>query len=338
VVPAPTLGPPLNAVPLPWRRCATRFTLVGMLAVAAAPAFAAERYALVITGASGGADYATKYQGWRTSFVQTLRDKFGYPEDHVKVLSEEGGRGEKSTREDVRAALTELRKRAVDGDISIVLLIGHGTADSEDAKFNLVGPDLTVDEWAALVEPIPGRVVFINASSGSFPFLAKLAGKGRIVLTAGDNAAQQFETVFPQFFVKAFEDGAADLDKNGKVSLLEAFTYAGAHVKEHFEERGQLATERPLLDDTGDGVGREAASPGRDGTLAQVTYLQPDVPPSMAGNPELAALMRQRAEVENKLDVLKAEKETMPADRYQAELERLLVELARLDRTIRSKT
>jgi hypothetical protein len=315
-----------------------RAILMGMLMAAASPVFAAERYALVITGASGGEDYAAKYRGWRTSFVQTLREKFGYPEDHVKVLAEDGGRGEQSTRADVRAAFAELRKRAVDGDISIVLLIGHGTADSDEAKFNLIGPDLTVDEWAALIKPIPGRVVFINASSGSFPFLAKLAGRGRIVLTAGDNAAQQFETVFPQFFVKAFEDGEADLDKNGKVSLLEAFTYAGAHVKDYFEERGQLATERPLLDDTGDGVGREAASPGRDGTLAQVTYLQPDVPPSMAGNPEMAALMRQRAEVENQLDVLKAGKETTPAERYQAELERLLVELARLDRRIRSKT
>jgi hypothetical protein len=315
-----------------------RIIFVGLLALVASPVFAAERYALVITGASGGEDYATKYQGWRTAFVRTLREKFGYPQDHVKVLSEEGGPGEKSTRAEVRAAFAELRKRAVDGDISLVLLIGHGTADSDEAKFNLVGPDLTVDEWAALVKPIPGRVVFINASSGSFPFLAKLAGRGRIVLTAGDNAAQQFETVFPQFFVKAFEDGAADLDKNGKVSLLEAFTYAGAHVKDYFEEKGQLATERPLLDDTGDGVGREAVSPGRDGTLAQVTYLQQDVPPSMAGNPEVAALMRQRAEVENQLDVLKAGKDGMPADRYQAELERLLVELARLDRRIRSKT
>ena len=76
----------------------------------------------------------------------------------------------------------------------------------------------------------------------------------------------------------------------------------------------------------------------RDGTLAQITYLQPDVPPSMAGNPELAALARQRTDVENKLDVLKAGKENMAADQYQAELERLLLELARLDRRIRSKT
>jgi hypothetical protein len=315
----------------------TRAILALLFSAVAGSAFAAERYALVITGASGGEEYAKKYDVWRTSFVQTLREKFAYPEDHIKVLSEEGG-GDRATRENVRAAFADLRKRAVEGDVSVVLLIGHGTADSDDAKFNLVGPDLTVDEWSALVKPIAGRVVFVDASSGSFPFLAKLAGHGRVVVTAGDNAAQQFETVFPHFFIKAFDDPEADLDKNGKVSLLEAFTYTSAHVKEYYEEKGQLATERPLLDDTGEGVGREAGSPGRDGTLAQITYLQPDVPPSMAGNPELAALARQRTEVENKLDVLKAGKEGMAPDRYQAELERLLLELARLDRRIRSKT
>jgi hypothetical protein len=316
----------------------TRAILAVLFLAIAGSALAAERYALVITGASGGEEYAKKYEVWRTSFVQTLREKFAYPEDHIKVLFEEGGRSDKSTRENVRAAFADLRKRAVEGDVTVVLLIGHGTADSDDAKFNLVGPDLTVDEWSALVRPIPGRVAFVDASSGSFPFLAKLAGRGRIVLTAGDNAAQQFETVFPHFFIKAFDDPEADLDKNGKVSLLEAFTYTSSHVKEYYEEKGQLATERPLLDDTGEGVGREAASPGRDGTLAQITYLQPDVPASMAGNPELAALARQRTEVENQLDVLKAGKESMAPERYQAELERLLLELARLDRRIRSKT
>ena len=115
---------------------------------------------------------------WRTSFWPTLREKFGYPDDHVKVLSEEGEGSAKATRENVRAAFADLRKRVVDGDVTLVLLVGHGTADSDDAKFNLVGPDLTVDEWAALVKPLPGRVVFVNASSGSFPFLAEARWQG----------------------------------------------------------------------------------------------------------------------------------------------------------------
>ncbi len=325
-----------------WSVLRGRFgrTALGVALLTAIPsiALAGDRYAMVVTGASGGPAYAQKYQAWRVSFVKTLKEKFGYPDDHVKALGEEGAGLEKATRENVRAAFADLRRRAVDGDVTLVLLIGHGTADSDEAKFNLVGPDLSVDEWAALVKPVAGRVVFINASSGSFPFLAALAGKDRVVLTANDSAAQQFETVFPDFFIKAFADDAADLDKNGKVSLLEAFTFASSHVKDWFEQKGQLATERALLDDTGGGTGRDLETPGKDGQLAQVTYVQPDVPISMAGNPELANLMRRRADVENRLAILKSNKETMPADRYEDELERLLLELARIDRQLRAKT
>lgn len=321
------------------RRLLGRAILAGVLGLAApAVARAGDRYALIVTGAAGGQDYAAKYQAWRESLVTTLKEKFGYPDDHIKVLSEEGAGAGKATAANVRGAFGDLRKRLVDGDVTLVLLIGHGTADSEEAKFNLVGPDLTVDEWAALVKPLPGRVAFVNASSGSFPFLAALAGKGRVVLTANDSAAQQFETSFPGFFVKAFGDEAADRDKNGKVSLLEAFAYASAQVKTEFEQKGLLATERALLDDTGGGVGRDLDTPGKDGQLAQITYLQPDVPPGMAGNPELANLMRRRAEVEDRLNLLRSNKGTMPADRYEEELERVLLELARIDRQLRAKT
>jgi hypothetical protein len=301
-------------------------------------ALAGDRYAVVLTGASGGQEYAEQYSAWRTAMVQTLRDTFGYVEDHVKVLAEDLPGPAKSTRDNVRAALGDVRRRAADGDVTLILLVGHGTADTDEAKFNLVGPDLSVDEWAALIRPIPGRVVFVNGSSGSFPFLAALAGKDRVVLTANDSPAQQFDTLFPEFFIKAFEDQAADLDKNGKVSVLEAFEFASARVKDWYEQRGQLATERAMLDDTGSGTGRDADTPGKDGQVAQITYLQPEVPPSMAGNPELANLMRRRAEVENRIAVLKSSKASMPADKYEAELERLLIELARIDRQLRTKT
>jgi len=98
----------------------------------------------------------------------------------------------------------------------------------------------------------------------------------RVIITATDSAAQQFETVFPEFFIKAFEDPAADLDRNNRVSIWEAFTYASAGVRQWFEQKGQLPTERPLLDDTGAGIGREAQNPGTDGAVARVTYIEPD--------------------------------------------------------------
>lgn len=319
----------------PW---VVRSAILAALLSAPVSARAGERYAVIITSASGGPDYAQKYQAWRTAFARTLTETLGYPQDRVVTLGEDAAAGAKATADNVRSALNGLRKRAVEGDVSLVLLIGHGSADAEEAKFNLVGPDLTVDEWAALVKPIQGRVVFVNAASGSFPFLAAIASRNRVVLTANDSAAQQYETSFPDFFIKAFADDAADQDKNGKVSILEAFAYASVKVKEAFEQKGHLATERALIDDTGAGIGRDLETDGKDGQLAQITYLQPEVPAGLTGDPVLANLMRRRAQLEESLTLLKSKKDSLPSARYEDELERILIEIARIDRQLRTRT
>jgi hypothetical protein len=317
-----------------------RFAVFACVLLAASASFAGERYALVITGASGGEQYSEKYDGWRESFTTTLREKFHYTPERTIVLAEKEGDGVQiATRDHVRRALTLLRSRMTKDDQLLVLLIGHGTSlDGEEAKFNLVGPDMTASEWAELIKPIPGRVVFVNTTAASFPFLRRLAGRGRVVLTATDSAAQQFETVFAEHFVKAFDDEAADYDKNGRVSIWEAFTYASSAVRQSFEQKGQLPTERPLLDDTGAGIGREAQTPGDDGAVARITYLEPEPPLALPADIEQAALVRRRAELEAQLEALKARKESTPADDYDAQLEKILVELARVSAQLRTKS
>ncbi len=320
---------------------------VACLLLIASPLAAADRYAVIVTGASGGAPYSKKYDAWRDAFVATLETKLGYPRDHIVVLAEEAAPPvRRATRDEVRAAFQDLAMRVANGDVLLVLLIGHGTSGDEGARFNLVGPDLTAAEWAALVKPIAGRVVFVNAGSGSFEFLETLAGRGRIVLTAADSAAQQYETIFPQFFIEAFAAEEADLDRDGKVSIWEAFQSASAGVKGWFEDQGRLATERPILDDNGDGIGREAEeegpalsqSKGPDGALARVTFLQRDDPGATPADAELAALLRQRADIQSRIELLRADKANVPPDQYERELEALLVDLARLERQIRSKS
>jgi hypothetical protein len=300
-------------------------------------ALGAERYALVVTGASGGKEYAEKYGRWRTSFLTILRERLGYPDEHVIALAEDHAGAGKATRENVRAAFDRLRQRAAKDDVVLVLLIGHGTTDGDEAKFNLVGPDLTASEWATLAGGIAGRLVFVNGSGGSFLFLERMAGPGRLVLTATDSAAQQFETIFPEFFINAFGDPLADLDKNARVSVWEAFRYSSDGVRAWFEEQGRLATERPMLDDTGDGVGRDAGTPGVDGAVAQATYLQIDAPIA-AGAGDLAGLLRERGEIESALGALRSRKAALPPAQYETELEGLLLELARLDARIREKS
>ncbi len=322
------------------RRGVTRALFALCLALAAAPAFAADRYAVVVTGASGGDNYARKYDTWRASFVFMLQDRFGFDQEHLFVMADHESAGiVLATRENVRRVLGDLRKRLAKDDVLFVVLMGHGNSvNGEDAKFNLVGPDLSAGEWADLLKPIPGRLAFVDTSGASFPFMQKLAGRGRVVLTATDSAAQQFETVFPEFFIKAFEDPAADVDKNGRVSLWEAFSYASAGVRQWFDQHGQLPTERPLLDDDGDAVGREAQNPGSDGALARTLYLDADAADARAGNPALTTLQKAKADLERQIEELKGRKASMTPEDYAAELERLLVELARVSQQIRAKS
>ena len=180
------------------------------------------------------------------------------------------------------------------------------------------------------MKPIPGRLIFVDTTGASFPFMRRLSAPGRVVLTATDSPAQEFETVFPEFFVKGLGDPAADLDKNGRVSMWEVFVHASAGVRQWYDQHGQLPTERPLLDDNGDGTGREAQSPGVDGTLARTIYLAPEAP---AGDSDVA---RRRADLERQLDDLRARKasSTSPAQ-FDAEIEKILLEIARLSRQLR---
>jgi hypothetical protein len=321
-------------------RAALHISLLVAALLVSRAASAGDRYALVITGASGGDAYAQKYTAWRVAFTATLRDKFHYAPDRIIVLAENEGDGvQKATREHVRRALSDVRARMTKDDQLLVLLIGHGTSlDGDEAKFNLVGPDMSATEWAELIRPIPGRVVFVDTTAASFPFLRKLASRGRVVLTATDTAAQQFETVFAEYFVKAFDESGTDLDKNRRVSIWEAFTYASAAVRQSFEQKGQLPTERPLLDDTGAGIGREAQNAGTDGAVARITYLEPDAPLELPADSTQAALVRRRAELEAQLEELKARKESTPPDQYAAELEKLLVEIARVGAQLRTKS
>jgi len=269
-----------------------------LVVLAAAPCRSADTYALVVSGASGGPQYSAKYDGWRTALATTLKSTFGYPDDRVIALGE-------ARRAQIEQAVRGLGARMTADDVLFVALMGHGA----DEKFNLVGPDMTAADWAGLLKPMAGRVVFVDMSSSSFPFFAQLSAPGRIVITAAESSAQQFETVFPDFFVRAFTEPSADADKDGRVSIFEAFEWASAGVRAWFDQHNQLPTERALLND-------EAA--------ARATWLQPRV---VAANDPKA---RRQVEIESAIASLKAKRSTMPAAAYDAEMERLLTELARV--------
>jgi hypothetical protein len=299
-------------------------------------ALAQERFAMVIAGASGDEIHAAHHEKWSADLANAFTTTFKFPPANVLVLSEHQQATSRSTSANVKALLGDLRRRIKAEDVVLLVLIGHGTFDGEDAKFNLVGPDLTAHEWKELLVALPARTVVVNTTASSFPFLEELSQKRRVVITATDSVAQKFATVFPEQFARALEDAATDTDKDGRVSVWEAFAATSAAIKRHFEQRGQLSTERPLIDDDGDKVGKEAEAPGEDGTFARTIYLDPGAAPPADG--ALSALEAQRRTLEAEIETLKGRKTEMSAEQYTAELERLVLQLARVARQIRQRS
>ena len=317
-----------------------RVPSVVVLATLLLPSLAAaeQRWAIVISGASGGPQYAESMQKWRSGLTTALVDRYGFAKDNVRVLVDETVKsGVQGTAANVRSAIAEVKKQLTRDDLLLIVFFGHGTFDGDVAKFNLVGPDLTAADWAALFNGLPSKLVVVNTTEASFPFLERLSGANRVVITATDSAAQKYATVFPEYFVKAMSEASSDLDKNGRTSIFEVFAAASLSVKQHYEQRGQLTTERALIDDNGDGVGRESEAPGPDGALARTLYLDAESA-AVAANPELAALLKRRRELESEAEALKLKKESMPEPQWQAEYEKLMLELARVSREIRLKS
>jgi len=320
----------------------TQMKFIGLLLVVLVlmpmSALADTRWAVIISGASGGEKYAGQMRDWREGLRSAMVDRYGFKAEHVRLLVDESvTTGEKGSADNVRKIFTEIKKAGTKDDFVLVVLLGHGTYDGEVAKFNLVGPDLTAKDWTDLLAGIQGRLAVVNTTEASFPFLESLTAKGRVVITATDSAAQKYATVFPEYFVKAIREASTDLDKNGRTSLFEVFVAASAAVKQHYEQNGQLATERAVLDDNGDGKGREATAEGPDGGVARMSYLDAESAAESA-NPVIAALAKRRRTLEMQAEEHKQLKGVMPDAAWNATFEKLMLELAQVSAEIRKKS
>ncbi|MGE5360222.1 MAG: hypothetical protein ACM3NQ_14490 [Bacteroidales bacterium] len=308
-----------------------------VLVCLAAPLGAAERYALVITGASGDAKFGQRYDDWRERLTTVLADRLAFGRDHLVVLAEKAGPGvQVANRDNVRSALAGLASRMHKQDLLLVVLIGHGSYDGTTAKFNLVGPDLDAGEWASLLRPIPGKLIFVDTTSSSFPFLQAVSSKGRVVITATDSHAARYDTVFAEQFIKALETSTSGITVSDRLSIWDVFAATTAGVRRHYEQEGLLPVEHALLDDAGDGFGKDAEQPGLDTSIAQATYLTGDAA-EQALDPALRELLARRDDLLDAIDKLKAQKAKLEASQYEVRLEQLLVDLAKVSRALRAR-
>ena len=219
-----------------------------------------------------------------------------------------------------------------------LVLIGHGTFDGQEARFNLRGPDVSATELALWLRPFRRPTAIIDTTSSSAPFLNKLSATNRIIVTATRSGHEQNFARFGQYFAEAITDPSADLDKDGQVSLLEAFLTASRQVNEFYTTAGRLTTEHALIDDNGDGLGTPADwfrgvraikkakdKASVDGLFAQQFHL-------VRADTERQFTPEQRARrdsLERSIFLLREKKGQMPEDDYYRELEKLLLDLAR---------
>ena len=220
-----------------------------------------------------------------------------------------------------------------------LVLIGHGTFDGKEAKFNLRGPDLTAVDLAQWLKPFNRPLAVIDTASGSAPFIAKLTGKNRVVVTSTRSGYEQNYARFGQFFAAALLDPKSDLDQDGQTSLLEAFLSASARVLEFYKTEGRLATEHALIDDNGDGLGTpadwfrgtRAVKKAKDGGLLDgVRARQFHLIRSEAEQKLSVAQRARRDELELAVESLREQKAKLAEDDYYRQLETLMLELAKV--------
>jgi hypothetical protein len=334
--------------PFAGLRVAGRAAALGLvwLAALAAPAAAQGRtHAVIIVGLGGSEEYRESFHAEASKIYRALVDAHGIPEGDVTYLGERvetdpGMISDRSTRANVLAVLGGIAQRAGPMDRLFVVMIGHGTSGNGEVQFNLPGPDLTPADFLEGLAAFPTQTLaLVHTGSASGGFVAPLSGPNRILLAATRSERQLNATEFGQFFADAVAGEDADLDKDERVSLLEAYLYTRREVERFYEDENELLTETAVLDDNGDGtLSHDAGLAGPDGPLA-ATFLLGGISGTagqVPDDPELARLYEERAEIQARIDEVRALRDSMEEDRYLDTLEPLLVELALKTREIRA--
>lgn len=287
----------------------------------------AATYYVTVAGLGGTPEYEAQFQKWSADLDHELRQNG--PDAHVETLS-----GASATRQHVKDLFTHLAGTVTRDDGFALFLIGHGTFDGMDYKLNLPGPDLTATELKALLDQIPAeRQLVANMTSCSGASLATLARRDRIVITATKSGTEKNAPVFARYWVDALRDPAADTDKNGVVSALEAFRYSQEKVAAYFDTEKLIASEHAMFTESdAKAAVRDPRTDSREGLLASAfTLLKPEGSEGVAAaaNPEKQKLLARKQQLEEKIDRLKYQKSALPEQQYKEQLSGLLLQLAR---------
>ena len=295
----------------PGRAILLSVTLV--LSLATWPAYSAVRV-LIISGLGGEPDYEQKFQN-QAKAAAAAASHTGAAQKDIVVLT-----GEQARRTHLDGELKKFASSVRSDDQVVVELIGHGSFDGEEYRFNLPGPDITGKEIVAFLDSMPAsQMLVVNATSSSGSVVESWRRPNRVVITATKSGSERNATRFAEFWVQALSSPEADRDKNEIVTAAEAYEFASRKVADTFKSGASLATEHSRLD----GKMADRMVVARLGSSAL-----------LPNDAQLDALMKEQSTLEQQFDKVKARKASLDEEQYYNELEKVLVDLAHLDHRI----
>ena len=293
------------------------------------PARAAVYY-VTVAGLGGEPEYDQRFTGLAQNLDKTF--KASGADAHVYTLA-----GGDATRARLREVLAAVAREAKPEDDLVLMLIGHGSFDGVEYKFNLIGPDISGAELGEICNGIPAkRQLIVNTTSASGGSIGFLERPGRGVIAATKNGSEKNATIFARYWVEALHDPDADVDKNDAISALEAFQYAERKTAAFYESEKRLATEHAVFDDTGknEAVRQASVENGEGLLLSSFVLLRLGTAQKAAHDPAKRAWLAKKEELELRIDTLKYRKAAMSQEEYKKQLTDALLQLARVQQEL----
>ncbi len=293
-----------------------------------------DTYAVVISGLGGDPDYAKMIDGWGKD-LSTALNSGGVAPERLYWLSEKKTPDSyaEASRERVQQLLRKLEQEVKPEDIFQLYLIGHGSYDGYEYRFNIPGPDFSAEELGGWLQGISSeRQLIVNMTSASGAAIIPLRKKGRALITSTAAGQERNFSVFARYFVAAVQDDASDADKNQAISSLEAYRYATREVARYYESMKRLATEHATIEDLGDSDGAREATPetGQGLLAAAIVVRRLGQARASADTPQIRRLRARKLTAEEAIEQLKYAKASMETGEYFQKLEQLLVNLAQI--------
>lgn len=305
---------------------------------------------VILCGSGGEEEYSPRFREWGRRLRDALATRLGAAPANISLLMEpetdSPPPGTAASLESIREVFAALAQTSVADEV-FVYLIGHGSYLKGESKFQIPGPDLTVEAFEAMLAELPAkRVIVIDGTSASAGFINVLSAPNRIVCAATKSATEVNATEFMRLFIEALEDGSADQNRDERISVREACEQAAALTASFYTSSTLIATEHAILDDNGDGLGTRlpiqaalqeappAAAPPSDtpdGAFADTVFLKDFSFPANAPKELIDAYLTALDEIK----ALKAAKAQTPEAGYYSALETLLLKAARTNRDIR---